>query len=137
MPHQLYHGSPAWFVGENAVVRLSARPNGAVPLRFWNGKTLGEPALAPVGTFQAAQVRSAAVSDISTGDLRRWLRKAGEDTLDLAAMRKGVTKRRADARGGSRPSTRMRATPRSSFNHSSKNNHPLLEIQRCNSSTSI
>jgi hypothetical protein len=96
---RLYHGSPAWFIGDNAVVGFSARPNGAVTLLFWNGKALGEPALAPVGKFQAAQARYAAVSDIAMDDLRRWLRKAGEDIWDLAAMRKGVTKRPTRRRG--------------------------------------
>jgi hypothetical protein len=96
---RIYHGSPAWFIGENAVVGFSARPNGAVTLLFWNGKALGEPALDPVGKFQAAQASYAAVSDITVGDLRRWLRKAGKDIWDLAAMRRGVTKRPTRTRG--------------------------------------
>src|ERR1700690_2836988 len=69
---RLYHGNPAWFIGENAVVGFSSRPNGSVTLLFWNGKALGESALDPVGKFQAAQARYAAVSDIAMGDLRRW-----------------------------------------------------------------
>jgi hypothetical protein len=96
---RLYHGSPAWFSGENAVVGFSARPNGAVTLLFWNGKALGEPALDPVGKFQAAQARYAAVSEIAVRDLRRWLRKAGKDIWDSAGMRRGVEKRPIRSRG--------------------------------------
>ncbi|MGA7745150.1 MAG: DUF1801 domain-containing protein [Polyangia bacterium] len=96
---RLYHGSPAWFIGENAVVGFSARPNGVVTLLFWNGKALGEPALDPVGKFQAAQARYAAVSDIAVGDLRRWLRKASKDIWDFAGIRKGVAKRPIRSRG--------------------------------------
>jgi hypothetical protein len=90
---RLYHGSPAWFIGENAVVGFSARPNGAVTLLFWNGKALDEYALEPVGKFQAAQASYAAISDIAVGDLRRWLRKAGKDIWDFAGMRKAMAKR--------------------------------------------
>ena len=95
---RLYHGSPAWFIGENAVVGFSARPNGAVTLLFWNGKALGEPALDPVGKFQAAQASYAAISDIAVGDLRRWLRKAGKDIWDFAGMRKTMAKRPSRSR---------------------------------------
>jgi uncharacterized protein YdhG (YjbR/CyaY superfamily) len=35
---RLYHGSPAWFIGENVVVGLSVKAKAGVTLLFWNGQ---------------------------------------------------------------------------------------------------
>ena len=55
---RLYHGSPVWFVGENAVVGFSVTAKNEVKLLFWNGQAFDEPQLKAVGKFKAAQILS-------------------------------------------------------------------------------
>jgi hypothetical protein len=85
---RLYHGSPAWFIGENAVVGVSAKAKAGVTLLFWNGQAFKDQALIPVGQFKAAQLSFQAVGQINTTMLRRLLNKAGEDIWDFASIRK-------------------------------------------------
>jgi hypothetical protein len=85
---RLYHGRPAWFVGENAVVGFSVTARGEVCLLFWNGRAIEDPVLEHVGKFQAAQVRYHAAADVDRAALRRWLRVAGREVWDYAGMRR-------------------------------------------------
>ena len=81
---KVWHGSPVWFIGENPVVGYAARAN-AVNLLFWNGQSLGESALKPVGKYRAAERAFATLSQVQEEAVRRWLRKAGSDVFDSKA----------------------------------------------------
>lgn len=72
---KVWHGHPVWFLAHNPVVGYSAHKD-ATRLLFWSGQSLDEPALAPVGKFQAAEARFATVADLNADLLRRWLGKA-------------------------------------------------------------
>jgi hypothetical protein len=85
---RLYHGSPVWFIGENAVVGVSVKAKAGVTLLFWNGQAFGDPSLTPVGQFKAGQMSFPAGSDVDTGILRRLLKQAGKDIWDFASIRK-------------------------------------------------
>jgi Domain of unknown function (DU1801) len=85
---RLYHGSPAWFIGENAVVGVSVKAKASVTLLFWNGRAFKDQALVPVGQFKAAQLSFQAVGQVNTKTLRRLLNKAGKDIWDFAGIRK-------------------------------------------------
>jgi hypothetical protein len=85
---RLYHGSPAWFIGENAVVGVSVNAKAGVTLLFWNGQAFKNQALTPVGQFKAAQLSLRAVGQVNTKMLRRLLNKAGKDIWDFASIRK-------------------------------------------------
>jgi hypothetical protein len=95
---KVWHGSPVWFIGENAVVGYTARPAG-VALLFWNGQEFEEPKLDKVGSFHAAQVKYQSVADIDAKLLARWLRKAKADIWDSVAYRKqAMAKKKRSAR---------------------------------------
>ena len=85
---RFYHGSPAWFIGENAVVGVSVKAKAGVTLLFWNGQVFKDQALIPVGQFKAAQLSFQAVGQVNTKMLRRLLKKAGKDIWDFASIRK-------------------------------------------------
>lgn len=84
---KVWHGAPVWFVGETPVVGYSVPARGGVMLLFWNGQSLGDPVLQPVGKFRAAQIHFATASEIKAASLRRWLKKAGTELVDMDAMR--------------------------------------------------
>ena len=84
---KVWHGHPVWFIGENPVVGYTARKEG-VMLMFWNGQSFGEPALVPIGSFHAAELKYVNVADIDAGLLARCLRKAKTDIWDAVAWRK-------------------------------------------------
>ena len=58
---KIWHAIPVWFIGDNPVVGYTAKKD-VVSLMFWNGKNFAEPALKPVGKFEAAEIRYANVS---------------------------------------------------------------------------
>jgi len=84
---KVWHGHPVWFIGENPVVGYSTKSTG-IALLFWNGQSFGEPALAAVGKFHAAELKYAGVDDIDAKLLARCLRKAKTDIWDAVAWRK-------------------------------------------------
>ena len=84
---KVWHAIPVWFIGENAVVGYTKKPGG-VALMFWNGQSFEESQLEAVGSFRAAHIVYTDVSQISSKDMRRWLKKAAADVWDLAGMRK-------------------------------------------------
>jgi hypothetical protein len=73
--NKIWHRHPVWFLDGNPIVGYS-KLKGAVRLMFWSGQSFDEPALAPEGTFKAAEARYASVDDIDSRALRRWLKKA-------------------------------------------------------------
>ena len=87
-PSRLYHGTPVWFVGENAILGFRVTASDEIQLLFWNGQSFGEPQLKPVGKFRAAEFRFRDFSKLSPSDLRRWIRKAEVDIWDLAKLRR-------------------------------------------------
>ena len=54
---KVYHSTPVWFIGENAVVGFSVAAKKKVTLLFWNGKAFKEPELKAAGKFKAAQIQ--------------------------------------------------------------------------------
>ena len=84
---KVWHGAPVWFVGDTPVVGYSVPARGGVVLLFWNGQAFGDPALKPMGKFQAAQAEFQEVSEIRVAPLRRWLKKAGTELWDVSAIR--------------------------------------------------
>lgn len=66
-----------------------------VHLLFWSGRSFEEEGLKNEGSFQAAEARYTAVSQIDTGDLRRWLAKARDIQWDYENIvrRKGLLER--------------------------------------------
>jgi hypothetical protein len=85
---RFYHGSPAWFIGENAVVGVSVKAKAGVTLLFWNGQVFKDQALIPVGQFKAAKLSFQAVGQVDSKMLRRLLKKAGKGIWDFAGIRK-------------------------------------------------
>jgi hypothetical protein len=85
---RLYHGSPAWFIDDNAVVGVSVTAKSGVALLFWNGQAFKDPALIAVGQFKAAQLRFQSVDQVNTKTLRRLLNKAAKNIWDFASIRK-------------------------------------------------
>ncbi len=82
---KVWHGSPVWFLGEHPVVGYSANAK-RVQLLFWNGQAFDEPGLRPMGSFRAAEAVYAKAGEVDAVLVRRWLRKAGKDVLDSAAL---------------------------------------------------
>lgn len=91
---RIYHSTPVWFIGENAVVGFHVTAKKKVNLLFWNGQALDEPDLEAVGKFKAAQVQFGDKSEIDGKKLKRWLKKAGKDIWDYAGMRKELVAKR-------------------------------------------
>jgi hypothetical protein len=58
----------------------------SVSLLFWNGQAFDEPALKPVGKYQAAQAVFHDVAEVNARVVRRWLTKAGENVFDSQAF---------------------------------------------------
>ena len=83
-----WHGAPVWFVGETPVVGYDVVAKGGVRLLFWNGRAFGDPALDPVGKFQASQRWYSDVAEIELTPLRRWLKQAGTKLWDVSVIRK-------------------------------------------------
>jgi hypothetical protein len=79
---KIWHAMPVWFIDENPVVGFSVTSKKGVNLLFWNGQSLGEPALMAAGKFKAAQIQFTNASQIDAKALRRWLKKARVDIWD-------------------------------------------------------
>lgn len=72
---KIWHRHPVWFLDGNPIVGYS-KLKGCVRLLFWSGQSFDESALAPEGSFKAAQARYAAPDQIIPADLKRWLAKS-------------------------------------------------------------
>lgn len=73
--NKIWHRHPVWFLNGNPIVGYSKLKD-SVRLLFWSGQSFEEPKLLPEGTFKAAEARYTNVKDISTTNLKRWLKKA-------------------------------------------------------------
>ncbi len=92
--NRIWHAHPVWFLDGNPVVGYS-KLKGGVRLLFWSGQSFDEPGLRKEGSFQAAEARYSAVTEVHTGDLRRWLAKARDIQWDYKNIvrRKGRLER--------------------------------------------
>jgi hypothetical protein len=92
--NKLWHGHPVWFLEGNPIVGYSKLKN-CVRLLFWSGQSFAEEALEKEGSFKAAHARYAAVEQIDTEALRRWLAKARDIQWDYknVVRRKGRLER--------------------------------------------
>ena len=86
---KVWHRHPVWFLDGNPIVGYSKLKD-AVRLLFWSGQSFDEPALAPEGSFKAAEARFTAASQIAAKDLKRWLEKSIEIQWDY----KNIVKRK-------------------------------------------
>ncbi len=79
---RLWHAHPVWFLDGNPIVGYSRQKPG-IRLMFWSGADFDEPALNVLGKkFKDASIFYNDVSEVDKGDLRRWLKKAGDIQWD-------------------------------------------------------
>lgn len=72
---KIWHGGPVWFYEGNPVAGYDVLKN-CVRLLFWSGQSFEESGLSPEGSFKAAEKRYTTKEEISSRDLKRWLKKA-------------------------------------------------------------
>lgn len=72
---RIWHRHPVWFLEGNPIVGYS-KLKGCVRLLFWSGQSFDEAALAPEGSFKAAEVRFTSPDQVDPEALQRWLGKA-------------------------------------------------------------
>jgi hypothetical protein len=72
---KIWHRHPVWFLDGNPIAGYSKLKD-CIRLLFWSGQSFDEPGLAPEGSFKAAEVRYTSVDQISSKDLKKWLKKA-------------------------------------------------------------
>lgn len=91
---KIWHGSPVWFLDGNPIVGYH-KLKGGVRLLFWSGQSFDEEGLKPEGTFQAAEARYTAASEVRVTALRRWLAKSKRIQWDYRNIvkRRGVLER--------------------------------------------
>ncbi|MBL8210311.1 MAG: hypothetical protein JNK87_06345 [Bryobacterales bacterium] len=92
--NRIWHAHPVWFLDGNPVVGYS-KLKGCVRLLFWSGQSFDETGLRKEGSFQAAEARYMAASEVNLEDLRRWLGKARDIQWDYKNIvrRKGRLER--------------------------------------------
>jgi hypothetical protein len=97
LPHaedKIWHAQPVWFLDGNPIVGYGKLKN-CIRLLFWSGQSFDEPALQKEGSFKAAEQRYAALDQINTKDLKRWLKKSEKIQWDYKNLikRKGILER--------------------------------------------
>ncbi len=71
---KIWHAHPVWFLEGNPIVGYSKQKAG-IRLMFWSGADFLDEKLAVKGKkFKDSSVFYDSVSEIETGDLRRWLK---------------------------------------------------------------
>jgi hypothetical protein len=92
--NKIWHAHPVWFLDGNPIVGYHKLKD-CVRLLFWSGQSFGEEALKKEGSFKAAEMRYTSVDQISTKDLKRWLKKSKDIQWDYKNIvkRKGVLER--------------------------------------------
>ncbi|MCG3137363.1 MAG: hypothetical protein HJJLKODD_01207 [Phycisphaerae bacterium] len=86
---KIWHRHPVWFLEGNPIVGYSKLKDG-IRLLFWSGQSFDELGLAPEGSFKAAEARYTSDDQVSTMDLKRWLRKS----IDIQWDYKNIVKRK-------------------------------------------
>lgn len=89
--NKVWHGHPVWFLEGNPIVGYSKLKD-CMRLLFWSGQSFGEPKLLPEGKFKAAEARYTVLKDVSTSNLKRWLKKSKAIQWDYKNLvkRKGL-----------------------------------------------
>ena len=92
--NKIWHAHPVWFLDGNPVVGYSKLKDG-VRLLFWSGQSFKGKGLNKEGTFKAAEARYAAVDQVDTEKLGRWLAEARDIQWDYKNVirRKGRLER--------------------------------------------
>ena len=91
---KIWHRHPVWFLDGNPVAGYHKLKD-SVRLMFWSGQSFEEAGLKKEGSFQAAEIRYKAASQINGEDLQRWLEKSRQIQWDYKNIvkRKGVLER--------------------------------------------
>jgi hypothetical protein len=92
--NRIWHAHPVWFLDGNPIVGYSKLKD-CVRLLFWSGQSFEEEELKKEGSFKAAEARYAAVDQVDTKKLKRWLAKARDIQWDYRNLirRKGRLER--------------------------------------------
>jgi hypothetical protein len=89
---KVWHANPVWFLQDNPIVGYSKQKAG-LRLMFWSGADFEEEKLNVVGKkFKDTSIFYTTVEDISTKDLKRWLKKSSEIQWDY----KNIVKRKGE-----------------------------------------
>jgi hypothetical protein len=83
---KIWHAHPVWFIDGNPIVGYS-KLKGCIRLLFWSGRGFKTPGLHPEGTFQAAEKRYTAVTQIDADLLGRWLAESRTVQWDYQHIR--------------------------------------------------
>ena len=86
---RIWHRHPVWFLDGNPIVGYGTLKD-CVRLLFWSGQSFDEPGLTPEGSFKAAERRYGKASEVSSAELKRWLKKAAAIQWDY----KNIVKRK-------------------------------------------
>ena len=87
---KIWHAHPVWFLEGNPIVGYSNQKKG-IRLMFWSGSDFDEEGLNVKGIkFKDASIFFKSVSEVDTGDLKRWLKKSREIQWDY----KNIVKRK-------------------------------------------
>lgn len=88
--NKIWHAHPVWFLDGNPIAGYDKLKAG-VRLMFWSGVSFDEEDLQPgTGKFKDASITYTSADEISSKDLKRWLKKAREIQWDY----KNVVKRK-------------------------------------------
>jgi uncharacterized protein YdhG (YjbR/CyaY superfamily) len=88
--NKIWHKHPVWFLDGNPIVGYSKLKDG-IRLMFWSGMSFGENELKQgTGKFKDASKTYTSINEISTDDLKRWLKKSIEIQWDY----KNIVKRK-------------------------------------------
>jgi hypothetical protein len=92
--NRVWHAHPVWFLDGNPIVGYSKLKD-CVRLLFWSGQSFEEKGLKKEGSFKAAEARYAAVDDVDTEKLGRWLAESRDVQWDYKNLirRKGRLER--------------------------------------------
>jgi hypothetical protein len=92
--NKIWHRHPVWFLDGNPIVGYHKLKD-CIRLLFWSGQSFDEVGLQKEGSFKAAEARYTSAEQVSTKDLKRWLKKARDIQWDYKNIvkRKGVLER--------------------------------------------
>ena len=91
---KIWHAHPVWFLDGNPIVGYS-KLKGCIRLLFWSGRGFQTAGLHPEGTFQAAEKRYTAVTEIDADLLGQWLAEARVVQWDYQNIRtRGLQRKR-------------------------------------------